>query len=573
MRKAITIGFKDQRDLWLLLGLFIGALALRLYRLSPTFNVRDDIILASYVVDSIPQQWSIQSFLTIEHAAIGNPLRLLAYALGAVQPILIFIILLFYNLAGIPITEFTWVLPVILLGAATVFPVYVLTKKLSDNNAGLVAALLLAVLPIHVMESRSLAAAWVLAFLLEVLFLILFISYLEGKKRFLIPASIILALYILSHNQFPSLAPVIFYTAFVYQDHSEPLLQRCVKTIQIFRSWKLWFLPALSFSGLLSLHIIFTYFIEPEFRGGKAGVGALGHMLDRGLSWGFYPGPVLQNWSDNIAPPLFAVSLLATSLSFGYFWRWNKKSILLVWGLSYILPFIFVVRFTIVRGYLSDAVFAFTILTAVASLDIAHRYFRTDRFAIALVVLLSMITLPYTFSSTYQINLVNLGQFFFLPSFHGSLEPDTGVKAAGYWLRKNTGTFANVLTIGVDPVLIRFYSGRKIYGIIDGTEKEGLEYLLEVKERIDYIIMKSSTGLKSSNLLGFKLCTIILNDDMPILYIYNKDGKSPPVTEVVDVYNHRFNQEYHSLNDFVGAKAYVLSKSRGLWKGRTLHQE
>ena len=186
---------------------------LRAYKLNSVFTNMDEVYQPLYLLDSFPSE-GLKSLTMVENKAAGNPLRLLANPASALEVILIFIIVSFFNFVGIPFTEFFWVLPKVAVGASCPFVTYLLVKDITKNSwAALMAATLIGVLPIHVMMSRVLGPPVVEGFILQVLIIRGFIKYFENSDGTnVLVISILLTLYIITEAQFPAIFIVIDYT-------------------------------------------------------------------------------------------------------------------------------------------------------------------------------------------------------------------------------------------------------------------------------------------------------------------------------------------------------------------------
>lgn len=122
--------------------------------------------------------------INIVRAIDFQPL-IFSYSLGDFHPPLFHIYLKSWFIAwqyfGLPIAEFTFRLPSILFGTATVFVTYLIGKKLFAKNTAIVAAALMATAPLHIYYSQE-ARMYSLAAFLTSLSVYFFFSILEKDK-------------------------------------------------------------------------------------------------------------------------------------------------------------------------------------------------------------------------------------------------------------------------------------------------------------------------------------------------------------------------------------------------------
>lgn len=544
-----------RRNVIFLILIFALALGLRIGRINNFFSTADDLGMVVYVLDSIPDKPGWSSFLKIEGGALENPLRLFGFPLGALQPILLFATALGYTLLKIPITEFTWTLPVILLGSITIFPLYLLVKRLSNPRAGIMAAILLAVLPIHTMESRSLAAAWAVSFLLQILVIYYFVRYLEERQnRELVLASGLLATYLLADNQFLSILPLLFYIGFIYQDRDQSASRRGLETLKIFRQPRFFLLPLTVLIGLLALHLTFTYFRTADFSGVDTGVGSLSHILKRNTQAGFYCRHALEEVIENIGWPLFIFILAMSVLGVFDLKRNFKFSIFLIWGLCYLLPFFFFIspRSTLTRGYLAAGIYPLAVFSAIILTQITSRGKYVLQGAFYIVVIL---TLALNFSATYGITF---SSFLALPPFQGSVSADNGAKTAGFWIRQNTAAGDSIFTFNLPPKVMRYYARRRCFGQLKGNQAELFYYFQEVKDKISCVVVGNKNPVRELlSGAGYHQAVRVKNGETTLLLIYTRREIIPPVLRETTFYNRRFNQLYSNLSHLTGMPRYV----------------
>jgi hypothetical protein len=551
----------------LLFSIFFIALFFRLYHAGGTFFGRDDAIVQLFALDSVPADGFLQSFTRLEHAALGNPLRLAAYPLSVVLPVLAFLTALVSRAFSIPLTELTWVVPISLLGAATVFPAHRLLRRLCGDGAALTGTALLAVIPLHVLVSRSLAAAWVPAFFMEIVTLLALQRAVDGRKwgKGLLSAS--LTIYLLCHNQFPSFAPVLFAAAVIFDASEDRLARKCRKALRLLTGPRVSLAPALALLALLGMHIGFTYFYRPAYRSFGTGVGLVGHMLHRGTQPGLYFRSAAAAALYALGPALLALCVFALAAWLAGIGRDRKTLLFPLWSAAYLFPFFFFLspQKTIVTGYMGDGLYPLVFLGAA----VLARFFRAGgvrKWAAA-----AFLAVVFAFSvlcSTATVFRLDWPAWIRMPQFHGSVEPDTGIKAAGTWFRSTTAEEASLFSVSIDPKLARYYTHRRVYGVLDGTVDEARQCFSGVAENVDFLLLPA--GLKKrfriDELPEWKETAVVVDGSRKVLEIFSRSAGKKPTLILQRQNNDTFDAAFANLPSLSRMPDYVPCKGVGAMK-------
>ena len=100
IRMPGVLGSKRVR-LPVLASIFLGAFLIRSFRMYHEFYSGDMALLADYVLDSIPDKWTISALFPNLQVNVGNPLRLLAYDWSPLSAVLTFANVLFFSSLGV----------------------------------------------------------------------------------------------------------------------------------------------------------------------------------------------------------------------------------------------------------------------------------------------------------------------------------------------------------------------------------------------------------------------------------------------------------------------------------------
>lgn len=532
-----------------LLAITLLALVLRAHHLGGTRDDPDEIMLPVFVLDSLPRAGWLESFTTFARAGVGNPGRLLAYPLSASVPLLVFAWVQLVDLLGLPLIEATWVLPSVVLGALTPLVAFALVRRLAGRPAGYLAAALLAVAPLHVLVSRSLAAAWVPAFLLEMLGILALERAVRGGLLQRLALSLTVALYVLTHNQFPSYAPLLLYATVVFMDDLGSGRARIASALRFLLRPSVSVLPGLAIVGLCAIHVYFGVLHPPGYRStGPAGVGVIGHMLHRGTDPGFY-----GRWAGLEAVHALGAPLMALALGAGLLWilgvaRDRRSGVLALWSATYLAPFVFLVspQTTLIRGYMGDGLYASLLLAAVVMARLLAAGGIRRRVAFGLVA----VVVPWSALSAVA-TVLGTGGPLALPRFHGVVQVDTGLKAAGRWVRESTEASARVFGFRLDPRIVRYYTRRESLGQLrlGPLDPEGACFDRVAKD-VEVVLLPVAAEAAGTFTArdGFgRAATVVRADGRPLLSILTRHAPRAPEVITLAEANARFDREYARL--------------------------
>ena len=558
------VSIRKRSALFILLLIIAIGLFFRLCCAGGTFYGRDDGIVQMFVLDSFPSGGLLDGLKRLDHGAVGNPLRLAAYPLGAVLPVLVFFTALLYDLLGISLTEFAWVLPVSLLGALTVLPAYFLLAKLGSRRGALAGAALLSVTPLHVLVSRSVSAAWVPAFFLEILCLLILFGAIQGKKLHRGLFSLCVSIYILSHNQFPSFAPVLFAAAVAYDSSGARFMDKVKNAFRFFLRPGVFLGPLFVLLALYGMHFVFTFLYEPHYRAMGTGVGLIGHMMHRGIEPGFYFREVAANALYGLGVPAFTlvlVSFLAWLLGIG---RNSKTWLLVIWGIAYLAPFFFLIspHKTIIKGYMGDGLYPFLFLAGIVFGELLSGG-SLRKWAAAGI--LGAALLFSGISSWVTVFQLQAPGGLTLPRFHGCVQPDTGIKAAGTWFRVNADEGARLFAVGIDPKVAHYYTHRIAYGVLDGTVEESAACFSLVKDYMDYVLLPCQLEgrFPITKFADFRAVATVVDGDKEILRIFGRNPAREPEIILLGPNNKIFDSMFATLKTLSGMPDYVPCKGLG----------
>jgi len=594
-----------------LLGLLLAlGITLRVYQLGQIFIHPDEVLWAYF-----PLKLHTHSIWTPQ--LLENPLaQLVRWHYGYFYVTLLYLYTGLLSFLGIPINEFTLVLPCAIFGSLSILLIYLLGKELHSAKMGLLSAFFIAILPLHVGLSRTMEVNRVPASFLLLLVLYLFIGYFKSDgKKYRLPAAIALSIYVVSHLEFPGIFPLLFYTGLVYAGsgkrerekgrREEPALHspypdppapspsrapyyllladmkgRVAKTFSLLLKKEIILFPVLT---LLPSVMVLIYGVYA----GKLG-GHLGYMLSKPKQTGFYLHGVIFHSVTNVGWPLILMFLPA--LFYGMaglirFLRWEAGgqqpasslkppvSILLVWACIYLAPYIFFIpdEVTGTREYLLHGTIPLVMLTAGLITEVLGRIPRWAGF-----VVLVGLALPTLSATLYHVfNLQPDGRRV-LPKYatlhlgknnhiFGGTRQDNGIKAAGYFTREQVGPSLKVFT-DMTPLHGAYYLGRRVFAVYDAGLEEIMAYFRQVEDKVDVVLVNDyhlaafETYFKSDqNSKTFYRNVEFRTGNDPVMHLFSTQDKPLLVLKSEEL-NPLFDKQYGKVRSLVtewGRSFYV----------------
>ena len=450
---------------------------------------------------------------------------------------------------GLPLYEATLALPTAVFGCLTCLLIYLLGARFGGRRAGLIAAALVAVMPLLVGRSRSIGGAEACSgflFLLAALQITHYLQQPDRKRQWL--AGLCLGLYVCGDVQVAIGATVLLLLTMLWpRAEGYPGVKgwlRLVVTPGTLVPPLLLFAPYLpTYAYALKLGYrdqtyLGTMLAEhhPDF-----GFHLSGFLYDLALNTGFLPLLL-------IPVALFA---LRGRLSDGRV-RW-----LLVWIALTALTFLVAVtdKVTQASGYHEHLVAGLALLLGLALASLRPRPVGT---ALAGVAVLGALF----FTCAGVLRLAPLTPYW--PSEkipYGGLTPNNGMKTAGYWVRGNVPPSENVFAAH-DPGVAGWYLGRDaiIGGYGYGMERAGS--FLRAKSQVSVAVIPAQHDLYPPSLFaanGFPGRIIVRSGGREVLNVYTR--KSLQQTLDTEQCDPLYTEAYHTSQEIVPpGSGYVPGK-------------
>jgi hypothetical protein len=509
-------------SLSLLTGL---ALLLRLVLLGTTFQRGDDAELAARIVHFAGYTWTLR---------------------GNYGVFIILLVKLFVGSAsqvGVTITEFWWKFPIALVGTLQVPLTYCFVKRLGGGReAALGSAAAIAILPIHVMQSRYPYGYEVLGVFFVTLALWALLDFYADptwKRGFV--ASIGLGAYLLSHGY---VVPVVFCVASMAilfaqtksmatesllfcprRIESPSRVRRFGRGIELFVVRFVWFWPAVA----LAIY-----------------AQAILHMFRKRTAFGLFLPHHLPGFIGNIGLPMAALVLVASVVGLLVKRaRSNETLFLLTCGTAYLAPLFFAVPpgITVIRGYMLMGT-CFLVLNTIVVIEKLAVIWRKR-----LVWLVTGLCLLATAWGTVETVFGYDGWFdpTLVRAERGCVAPDPGSKAAGYLVREHVPDSATVLSIhrNLEVPNMLYYFGRLSYSHYDLSLDELDARFLQMREQVDVVICEAAQIPLVESSGEFEKRVVLYSEGVPRMWIYARPGVDLPNLESdVAPLNRAFDEAY-----------------------------
>jgi hypothetical protein len=447
--KRVRAGFSRVRPAeGAAMGIAVAAFALRLVRRSPVWGGSDAGELPQVIERLVCQPGSVAADLR----------KLVLYRLGGVESVLVYLQMSAMSLLRLRVSEFHWELAALLVGTANVYLGFLVARELAGPKAGLLAASLLAVCPLNIIQSRHLGAPWMYEQFCQFFLTYLLLRLPKGPMaggRLAFHGT--LAVYFWTGNQMPGIVPVLVYGMIAAALERAPG-ERALAFLGRCYGGRFLLIPAASLAMLL--------YVTFELREGH-----LAHALfDKRHETGFY----VDHWFDDMFSDLgpgvtwfgIAALVIATASVPRFF---SKTRLPVVLFLAYASPFWFVIPpgTTLTRGYITYGIGALLLVLAIALFLAESRPVARIAFP-AIAVLMLVVNSGQSAFHLYSEKLLSV------KGFQGSYTPNNGVKTAALWVRKRPRTNGRVFSdasggTGLEPPLMGIYFGRPHFSLYDAV--------------------------------------------------------------------------------------------------------
>jgi hypothetical protein len=507
--------------LLIVLAITVGA-ALRLLMNNQPFPSSDHAELAAIITFFYPRSW--ESLLL----SARSSWNMVTSVHGVLPPLIGMLAGMLYGVLGIHITEFWWNLPFVLIHLASIPLAAVLARRLAGLWAGVIAAFLIALMPIHVALSRASGVTHTpLVFLLHLITILAFMRYVgQPTPQHARRASVALALALLSDQLFPLLLILVFGVILLTLDESSlPFRQRITRARALMFQPRVFLLPLLVLGWIL--------FLLTMHGMGLIESGGIATRLFVGSDR--QPGLYLDVFWNNARYVLGAIALPVAAvlalLRFPALLRMERQAIPLFWALLYLTPFALFTRPHVFELFLMGTAPLLINAAVVLGAWINRSRWQGQLLGWLTAGALAALLLLRTLSMVFAINVVS---FVDTGQSVGGVYADQGLKTAAWWIRSHTAPDTLVFADGTyEPYQLWYYLRRPFLGITDAeTPADAYELLKTAQQQPSFYLVAPEHVLLLEEHAGERLYLTVqvTTQNMPLLLIYGKEPVAKHMT-------------------------------------------
>jgi hypothetical protein len=251
----------------------------------------------------------------------------------------------------------------------------------------------------------------------------------------------------------------------------------------------------------------------------------------------------------------YAFALMAAAgLIYGTYRR-GPTRLIACWCWASLLPLMFIVDWQHVgypSSYLIEVAFTGGLLAAVAAVA-AYRRLSNRRIARAVLASVFALALLHMTVGAADACLRNgrLAALTGIRSSWGSVQPETGIKAAGWYVREYVPASAMVMTthtnVGMEVPVAEYYCGRGVLADYD-LSPELIESLVRaMSPRVDVLIADADHAAMVERLTGLQRVATFRADGRAVRFVYARPTLNlPTVDACARDLNTRYDRQYRS---------------------------
>jgi len=553
----------------ILFAILLLGLSLRIIDIGRApFQSGDDISIVWASTWYYPR--SLETFRLGDGSIEPNPIGILTLIHGPLQPVIAMAWVTALDKFGLPISETVWHLPFALLGTLVVALSYWYGREVQSHRAGVLCAALTAVIPLHVMFSRTSGEShFVLATLFQLLSLSAWWRYLRSRdRRFQLIAGLSVGMDMLVDFMFPGLLMVMAVMTFFRHRHPNGIRETIGKSIRQFVHPMI-ILPVLA--GL-AYHAATIYL--SVVRGSPAGM--FGRVFSETKSSTVNVGGLfIESAFSNLQYATNILFMISMTLCLGFFFL--RKSVrtvatktTLVWAFVFFVPFVFLIERDRLIGHfipvaVAGAIFIALVLDIMLRVESRWMRFTSPIIGAVLFISLAVTTVSGVFGWAAPSGLWH-------PGDHGAVGGNRGTRTAAHWIRENTGENSVVFSdpfAGQTTSVGMYYYHRPIISMElgPGTTRAAAADLLQKNiDMVDYVVVgiENRAGLLADQADVFSPVVEVLVGGEPTLLIMHKtDGDGGGVIQLqAELIDPLFSSAYDRLDHIVNIPLFEIQQTQ-----------
>lgn len=530
--------------------LLIIAFIIRFLFTDRPFCGNDMAMFQQFSIDSVPIK-GFDSFFSFDNYGIGNPLRVFALLYSITYPIFWLVVMSFYEITGIGITELAWRVPLMLISLLTILVIYFFLQKFLTKKQSLIATAFFVILPAHITWSRSVSNIMMFSLSIQLCAIYFFMTYFEtNKKKYGLLSSLFIALFILTDNFFPQFLVIIGFIFLIYNYRNFKSIKSLKTSLMKILNWRVCLLPFLALCLQFLIFLVGKLINSPEV---GSDFGMIGHILAKPKYFGSHLFPLSKAFYSLTNPVICGFILVMIILGLRSLIKLRKESVLLFAGMIYSLPFAFFmnpntvnVRIYIFPSLVFLLMFSFTMLFKIKFKSSFRNIFLICLFLITgLFVPLKIYGIPES-----NVNFTG----------YGSNLRDCGIKAVGYWFRTNTDLDAKIMpkyeSTRIGQINGKYYLHRSIYGVFYPPNWD--DFFEAHLDDVDYIVLgpEDKHYIERTKAAGFNLTYRLIYKNEKTFLIFTKSESDPQEVDI-STYSDLYRKTFNKISDYTGAPNYV----------------
>ena len=233
--------------------------------------------------------------------------------------------------------------------------------------------------------------------------------------------------------------------------------------------------------------------------------------------------------------------------------RCDRRGLLAIWAWAALGPLILLVKPSLIgysRHYLLEAAYPAALLGVVLVFSLYHRLKNHTR-ARLMVALVSVAALAHMAIGGADDCLAR-SRLFRYTGVHtgwGNVKPDTGIKAAGWYVREYVPIHATIMALhtnrGMEASVASYYLGRQVLASYD-LRPAMLEPLVQrMYEAVDVLVVNAEHEPLVTVPNDFERVCVLRNEGRPVRFIYARPSLALPLLdEEVAAVNTRYDRRF-----------------------------
>ena len=285
------------------------------------------------------------------------------------------------------------------------------------------------------------------------------------------------------------------------------------------------------------------------------GKGQIGRLLGKQATgtFGLHTEQILRLpwlWFGQLGFVFGVISAVGLIAGVVYLARRDRRGLLAIWAINGLWPTLLIVDWHgigVPQGYLFEVLYTAGLL---GTLLLGSTYRAWPRWRPALVVVSAAVAIQLAAGSlSVCVADTGLRRLAGTTGGWGDVRPDTGIKAAGWYVRECVPAQAIVLSlhtnVGMELPVAELYLGRHVLAGYDHLPPMLPAIVQAMRDKVDVLILEAQHRGMVEDLTDFERVCTIRNHGQPVRYVYARRSPAlPRVVQDVSVLNARYDDRY-----------------------------